>query len=283
MSILILKIDVLLPVHKPDLNFYSSLISLVNQKQDGFELSILVLHNGPKNCINVEEFCDNFDAVRYFYFKEPSLVNALNFGIDFSNADYIGRMDADDISHPTRFYTLLNYMLSEELDICGSDINLIVNNHHLVRQYPYSHYDIINHLAVGSPFCHPSVLFKSSLLKKLKYNDVYLAEDLDLWYRASLLPIKFGNVPSVLLNYRVHSNQLSNNPKMLEVQLRIAERSKFVLTPSTPLSSILDAFKLSKIGFLKAFFYIIYYHKSPKLYFYIIYVKIRSFLYNLIY
>lgn len=272
-----LKVDVLLPVYNPDNFFFSALLSVVNQERSNFNHSIIVIQNGPKNHIDVEKICSNFDCVNYFYISDPSLVNALNFGVQISDSDYICRMDADDISYPNRIHTLLSYMLLNNLDICGSDINVFSNNSLSLRQYPTYHNDILNHLCVGSPFCHPSVMFKTSIIKKLKYRHVSFGEDFDLWLRASEYPILFGNVPYCLLNYRVHFNQLSNNFEMLNVQNDLSSNNTLTLQKMTPFITILDAFKLSKIDFLTAFKYIVLKHKSPKLFVYIMYVKMKSF------
>src|SRR5699024_5091295 len=68
-------------------------------------------------------------------------------------------------------------------------------------------------LLFNSPIVHPTVTLRKKTLEKfnLGYDSSKKSEDYDLWVRCALYKeIKFYNLPQVLLNYRVHPNQVTN-------------------------------------------------------------------------
>ena len=138
------------------------------------------------------------------------------------NADFVARMDSDDISVSQRIETQINFMLrNPTTDIVGSNI-LIFND--AMRSLTSS--KIISHPTIDSLIkfnmlfhcclAHPTVVFRmSTLAEKLRYNtqdpDVRAFEDYELWMRLiqSQNAPKFANIGVALLLYRKHGANTS--------------------------------------------------------------------------
>lgn len=145
------------------------------------------------------------------------LAAALNFGIQWilekTDAPYIVRMDSDDISCPQRIEMQLAYMVSnKELDLCGTDYEEFETDSSLrrVMRFPSSHDEIIRMLYSFSPICHASVVFRRSFFAKAGLystkREHLLVEDIELWIRAALNGVRFGNLNKVLYKVRINKS-----------------------------------------------------------------------------
>lgn len=143
--------------------------------------------------------------------ENKGLPYSLNEGISIAKGAYIARMDADDISLPTRFEKQIDYMRKNKLDVCGSYIKLFGDNRkELIIKNPITNEDIRFLLLFFSSLAHPTVVFKKEVFTKVKYNIEYrVAQDYQLWCDIANANFKIGNIPEMLLNYREHEAQAS--------------------------------------------------------------------------
>ena len=141
------------------------------------------------------------------------------------------RMDADDISLPTRMQLQVAYMENNpEIGVCGGSMELVDYslNHVGVRRYYKDDMTIRKHIFKFSPFSHPATMFRRDVLIESGLYDPACSqgEDYDLYFRIGKLA-KFGNLEDIILRYRVHPNSLTNrNLKELELAT-IRTRNKY--------------------------------------------------------
>src|SRR6185295_1371134 len=116
------------------------------------------------------------------------LTATLNRGIALSRGRFIARMDADDISHPTRFEKQVALMDSAGADICGCHFLFINESGKKIdsRIVPLAKDAYTIYLTVSSPYAHSSVMMRSAFFRThgLEYGGTRYAEDYDLWTRA---------------------------------------------------------------------------------------------------
>ena len=184
----------------------SSIDSILNQSYNNLEL-IIIDDNNNDYCLSILSNY-NDSRIKFFKGKRRGLPSARNYGLELANGDYVANMDADDISHPDRLSTQLQFLISKNVDICGSWIKLFGKFNHRIIRYPLNDVDIKFSMLSYSPIANPTALIKSSIIKNFGYRNT-VAEDYDLWVRLAKANYSFANVPKPLLLYRTHDEQTS--------------------------------------------------------------------------
>lgn len=210
------QISVVLPVHNGASFIAASIQSLLDQSFRDFEL--IIMDDGSDDA--TEQIIRSFTDNRIVYIKSETkkgIVYQLNTGIGLARGRYIARMDADDISHPDRFRQQFTFMeKNPDVGICGACVEIISEgrervNHGKIARMPQDDSEIKLLLFQKSPFFHPTVFFRKSLLDNgnLKYDPLFeYAEDYKLWVDI-FDKTCFHNLQDPLLKYRVHHHNTS--------------------------------------------------------------------------
>ncbi|MFD2632136.1 glycosyltransferase [Idiomarina piscisalsi] len=147
--------------------------------------------------------------------RNKGLAHALNVGLRYCNYELVARMDADDISYPTRLKTQQSYFLKDtDLDILGSPaIDIDANGASVgLRGVPISHQEIYK-LMWTCPLIHPSVMFKKDkILAAGGYSEkLKRRQDYELWFRCAELGYRFKNAEETLIKYRITEDTHKRN------------------------------------------------------------------------
>ncbi|QQL50204.1 glycosyltransferase family 2 protein [Mucilaginibacter ginkgonis] len=203
-------ISVILPVHNGEKYLKEAVNSILNQTLVDFEL-IIINDGSTDNTYNILRSFNDGRVKIINNAEKLRVVRCLNLGIQMAKGKYIARMDADDISVLTRFEKQVEYFDAHPaIDICGSYVDVFGNKEFVLRTYE-DHDDIKAALLFLNVVTHPSVMFKSASFKSrsLLYDEAFVnAEDYGLWIDA-MDTMKFATVPMVLLNYRLHDENIS--------------------------------------------------------------------------
>ena len=151
------------------------------------------------------------------------LIKTLNKGIGLCSGEYIARMDADDISLPTRIEKQVHFLNNHpDYDIVSTMFYTFRSGSKKRNLYknPTLFEDLQAYLLFKNGICHPAAMIRKTLFveKNLKFEEDYLhVEDYALWSKA-LYCTKLANLDEALLNYRVHEQQVStlNNNSQTE-------------------------------------------------------------------
>ena len=134
------------------------------------------------------------------------IAHALNRCIDEAKGSYIARMDADDVSLNDRIRIQYEY-LRDNPDIafcgCGAYLTDGCGSRWGKRMLSYS--PDINDYMRFSPYIHPTVMFRSEVLREARYSEETLTlqcEDYDLFLRLFLQGKKGVNLEEYLYEYR---------------------------------------------------------------------------------
>jgi glycosyltransferase involved in cell wall biosynthesis len=194
-----------------------SVQSILTQTYTDFDFYIVF--DGPV-VYSVEKYISNLTDSRiklYRLANNEGLAKAMNYllAIVLKNHDYsiIARMDADDISHHTRFEKQYSFLsIHQDISCLGSWYEEIDGNgkHISYRKLPSSHEELFRRFRARAPFAHSSVMFRTSLIEKAGYypTDTVRLEDIALWGKALKNGSKFANVPEYLLKFRIDENFL---------------------------------------------------------------------------
>ena len=131
----------------------------------------------------------------------------LNVGLKLAKGKYIARLDNDDWSYPNRLEKQFDFLEAHpDVGIVGGVME-IMNQHGEVtgkRKYNISDQEIRNKIFRYSPFSHPLVMIRKSILDKVgPYDPAYApADDYELYFRIGN-ESQFANLPDVIMRYRV--------------------------------------------------------------------------------
>lgn len=203
-------ISVVLPVYNCEAYVSGSVNSILGQSFGDFELLIIDDASTDATIPEIKTISD--DRIRLIEKERNSgYTDSLNLGISMAKGKYIARMDGDDISLPERFSRQVDFLESHpDVILCGTAFRILGTP--TVISVPETHEQIKAALLKASCFAHPSVMVRKSALERLSlvYDKQFEpAEDYDLWTRL----VGFGklhNLQEVLLEYRIHENQVSN-------------------------------------------------------------------------
>lgn len=215
------EISVLLPVYNAEQYIKETVESILNQTFSNFEFIIIDDGSTDRSLEILQGYAKEDGRIRLISRENKGLADTLNEGLKLCLADYIARIDSDDIATLERLEVEYNY-LKENLDVVcvGSDFQLIDYKGRCIGSVclPKKSKEIERALLIGEcPIAHPSTMFLKKAINLVGgYNKSFFpAEDYALWI--ALLDIgKIKNLDTVLLKYRVHAAQVTQeaNVKM---------------------------------------------------------------------
>ena len=208
-------LSVILPVYNGERYLKLAIDSILSQTYQYFEL--IILNDGSTD--GSERIIKSYNDSRIVYVKKDNsgLADTLNIGWRMAKYDWIARMDADDIAFPNRFEEQVKY-LNDKIDIIGSAAVLIneFGDEKGFIKLPMSKSEIIK--KGKTPFVHPTVIIRKSILAKLGGYDTNLrrSEDLNLWMRYFHIGDKVYNLQVPLLYYRLPSTTKTSEVRVVE-------------------------------------------------------------------
>ncbi|QZE13862.1 glycosyltransferase [Halosquirtibacter laminarini] len=211
-----IEVSVLMSIYDENYNQVSEAVkSILNQTFDKIEFIIVL--DDPHN-YEIKKYLSRINDSRIILIENKEnigLAHSMNIAIKASNGRYIARMDADDISFPTRLAQQFQYMeQNKDIGILGTQIKKFGDSsrYWLNVTEPKA---IKAKLFFKCCIAHPTVMIRKSILidRNLHYNTRFKSsQDYNLWSRASL-DVSIANLPEVLLFYRVHKQQITQRNK----------------------------------------------------------------------
>ncbi|MFT3662304.1 MAG: cation:proton antiporter [Gordonia sp. (in: high G+C Gram-positive bacteria)] len=150
--------------------------------------------------------------VRVVRKENGGLVSALNRGLDEATGEFIGRMDADDLSVPGRLAAQLDWLRARPAAVaCGTDYEHYGAFELRIRT-PRSDAGCRRRLFLSTCHCGASILMRRSVIEEngLRFDpDFAHAEDYEFFTRLVAFG-EVGNLPIVGYRYWMHDGQVSD-------------------------------------------------------------------------
>lgn len=209
-----MKFSVLMSVYKEDDPVHlKAALESIYENQTVKPDEIVVVFDGPlkKALYDVlEQYQKGKEDIVVYLPQEQNrgLGDALAIGAEKCTGDYILRMDADDISVPTRFEKQLGYMEAHpDIDVLGTDIAEFQTDpeepNKRIRVCPAAHENIVKMGKKRNPMNHVSVCMKKDALMQCGgYKTLLLLEDYYLWLRMIVEGAKLANINESLVYVR---------------------------------------------------------------------------------
>lgn len=212
-------VSVLLPFLNSEQTLGAAIESILHQSLQDIQL---VLVNN-KSSSAASELAANFarsdKRIVLLHEAQPGVAFALNTGLNACTAPLIARMDADDTAHPQRLEKQRNFLLQHpeigvvscqafvpEQGINNTGYRLFANwQNSIISPQQHAHYRFME-----SPVAHPSVMFRSSLIRQWgPYSTSAEPEDYELWLRWMEMGVQFYKLPETLLCWNDTAGRLS--------------------------------------------------------------------------
>lgn len=206
-------VTVLMPVYNAEKYLSEAIDSILVQTYKNIEF--LIINDGSTDrseSIILDYQSKNSKIVYVKNETNIKLIETLNKGVRMANGKYIVRMDADDISKPSRIEKQVEYMETHPtVGVCGSFFTVFgegINKPYIVKR-PLGNKNIKASMLFTNAIGHPNVIIRRSVMinNGVFYDKRFFRiEDWGLW--TELMPYcDFGNLPYSVLNYRRTSTQ----------------------------------------------------------------------------
>jgi glycosyltransferase involved in cell wall biosynthesis len=209
-------ISVLMPVHNGQVTLAEAIQSILAQTFRDFELIAIDDGSTDSSLTILRKFAARDDRMRVVSRPNTGIAGALNDAIGLAQGEFFARMDADDVSMPTRFEKQVAYMRAHP------DVVLLGSRVLLVEPYGTPMYETTHDVdhdriaadllrGVGWSVVHPVAMMRADAVRATGgYRpDRVPIEDLDLFLRLTEIG-KAANLPDILLHYRQHMDSANH-------------------------------------------------------------------------
>ncbi len=208
------SVDVLMPAYNAGTTIEIAVESILNQTVR--DLRVHIVNDGSTD--------DTGDVLARLAVKDPrvhvytqpneGIVDSLNNGLEHCRAEFLARIDADDIAYPERIETQIAYLRANpdvvavgakmrHVDINGVPLGSIAEIHSPDLADP-------SYVPCIEPYLiHPVMTARRTAIEAAgRYRQVYYAEDTDLYWRLRDHG-RLYNMPELLGDYRFHAGSVS--------------------------------------------------------------------------
>ena len=187
---------------------------------------ITLVNDGVDDARSVEKLGKDLFGDRFQLLENDGhgISAALNTAIRHSSAEWIARMDADDVAHPQRLQRQLEFLKAQADGTigCGTQVRFINADGVVLdrSRLPTAWQDIVKQIYCTTSFIHPTLVIRRDALLATPYrSQMDGAEDVDLILRLAEKN-KLLNLGEALLDYRLDSTQESFRTRARQTALQ---------------------------------------------------------------
>ena len=205
------EVDVLLPVKSPAPWLEATLRGLLDQRSSEWRL-VAVVHGAAENEIElIRKYVPNAHIV--VAQVDLTLVEVLNFGLSECKAEFVARMDSDDIALPGRFECQIDFLKNHPDKALVASPIVIVDEHGVVQRRSYgpkTSSSLNSKMRWKNVIAHPSVMMRRKVVLDLGGYSATAkhVEDYCLWLEMGAL-YELATLEIPLTKYRIHANQVT--------------------------------------------------------------------------
>ena len=217
-----IKFSVIIPVRNGEAFIISALDSAINQTYIPYEIIVVDNESTDETRNIIHKYIQLNGNLKYILQTDKGVAGGRNTGISMATGDYIAFLDADDVWYPTKLEETAKELLSgadlvyhdQAVRHHGKIVRIFKNKPYVQNMYKKLLYGR-NCLSVSTVTVRATIFTELGLF----IDDDYV-EDYEMWLRIAKHGYDFHNIPKVLGEYTIHSNNLSHNIlKMMEHEL----------------------------------------------------------------
>jgi len=172
-----------IPFYNAEKYFAQAIDSVLNQTFTNFELILIDDGSSDGSLEIAQDYAKKDNRIKvYSDGKNKNLAARLNEISSLTQAEYLARMDADDIMHPKKIEKQLDTLLrNPDIDVLGTNVYSIDDIGKVVGIRINPNQD---KLIKVKQFVHPTIIAKTEWFLKNPYNvKAERMEDVELWMR----------------------------------------------------------------------------------------------------
>lgn len=202
------KLTVLMPVYNAASFLREAIESILQQAFRDFEFLIIDDGSTDESIAIVQSYND--PRIRFIRNEtNVGIAATLNRGIELAACELIARMDADDISYPTRLQKQYDYMMRDATcALLSTWCRVVTAAGKHVRQERYTSRFFYYNLTFECWIYHPTVMFRKKAVKEVGMYSMPYSEDYDLFWKLAQ-KFRMANLSEILLDYRLSPTSLN--------------------------------------------------------------------------
>jgi glycosyltransferase involved in cell wall biosynthesis len=209
------RLSVIMPVHNAALYLRQALRSILDQDFADFEL--LLINDGSSD--ESETIMSAFTDARIHIIQHQSpmgVAYSMNEAFERCRGEFVARMDADDISEPTRFSKQIRFLDENphvgvvftrisQIDVYGNPAGEWTDDARYVSEE-----EIVRCMPSRNCLANPTFMMRRNLTRTYRYSTSFrVAEDYAYWLGMLARGVRMAKLNEVLLRYRIHPSSLT--------------------------------------------------------------------------
>jgi glycosyltransferase involved in cell wall biosynthesis len=207
-------ISVLLPVYNGEKFLVAAIDSILNQTESNFELLCINDGSTDSSLKILKKYTKKDKRIRTLNNpKNIGMAASLNRALPLTRGKYIARMDADDISLPSRFAKQVELLESNPALVAVGGQEEIINEHSQVtaeKYFPTNSATCYQVLTNFMPIQPPLLMVRGSVFRKIHYNTkICKNDDINIYFKL----LQFGqlsNCQDIIFQYRQLPSSLTH-------------------------------------------------------------------------
>lgn len=252
-------ISIIMGLYNAEDTISEAIDSIINQTFKEWELIICNDGSTDNGAMTVEQYVYKDSRIKLIHNEKNMGLNyTLNHCLEYASGEYIARMDADDISLPTRLEKEFMFLeTNKEYSIVSTPMIYFDENGDFAVGKAINNPTILD-VMKGTPFCHAPCL-----VRKEAYDNVggysldsntLRVEDYDLWVKMLAEGYKGYNLDEPLYKMRDDRNAYRRRKYIYRINEAFVKIKAFKLL-RPPFYSIIYIFRPLLVGLLPSFIY----------------------------
>ena len=253
------RVSIIMGIYNCENTLDEAIQSLLDQTNQQWKL--IMCDDGSKDNTykKAENYAEQYENIILIQNdKNMGLNYTLNHCLEYVDTEYVARMDADDISLPTRLEKEINFLDNHEEYTIVSTPMIYFDENGDFRVGKGNGEIIKSDFIKGTPFCHAPCMVRSEAYRKVKGYTVaeklLRVEDYHLWYKMYLNGYRGYNLKEPL--YKMRDDRDAKNRRKYKYRINEAY-VKYLIVRDFNLSKInyIRVLKPLIVGLLPTFLY----------------------------
>ena len=261
------RVSIIMGIYNCENTLDEAIQSLLDQTNQQWKL--IMCDDGSKDNTykKAKSYAEQYENIILIQnYKNMGLNYTLNQCLEYVDTEYVARMDADDISLPTRLEKEINFLDNHEEYAIVSTPMIYFDENGDFRTGKGNGKAIKSDFIKGPPFCHAPCMVRSEAYRKVKgytiAEKLLRVEDYHLWYKMYLNGYRGYNLKEPL--YKMRDDRDAKNRRKYKYRINEAY-VKYLIVRDFNLSKInyIRVLKPLIVGLLPTFLYD-FLHKKGK-------------------